>query len=253
MELWRGGVEGRWRRSGAARSTSPTLHPLFFQRPRPHAPDLRAAGALPPLDAPHHARADEWTPWREGVVLAGVAGAGSVVDVGLDAPALLSAPLRAGARVTVRLGEVRTAAGAVPDALAPSAPLGAIAGALAPPGEPRDAAGTYWGYTVRVAASLRDALAGGRAPYDWTVGTSERGVSAGAAKRATPFTAALVVFGGPAGLEAADPGAPALFDAWVNTCPGQGSRTIRTEEAVLVSLAVLQPALERGVAGGYGG
>lgn len=217
-------------------------------------PDLRAAGALPPLDAPHHARADEWTPWREGVVLAGVAGAGSVVDVGLDAPALVAAPLRAGARVTVRLGEKRTAAEAVPEALASSAPGGAIAGALAPPGEPRDAAGTYWGYTVRVATSLRAAMEGGRSPYDWTVGTSERGVDARAATRAAPsFSAALVVFGGPAGLEAADPVAPALFDAWVNTCPGQGSRTIRTEEAVLVSLAVLQPALERGVSGGYNG
>lgn len=29
----------------------------------------------------------------------------------------------------------------------------------------------------------------------------------------------------------------ALFDMWVNTCPGQGSRTIRTEEAVLITLA----------------
>lgn len=33
----------------------------------------------------------------------------------------------------------------------------------------------------------------------------------------------------------------ALFDMWVNTCPGQGSRTIRTEEAVLITLARLRP------------
>lgn len=32
-----------------------------------------------------------------------------------------------------------------------------------------------------------------------------------------------------------------LFDMWVNTCPGQGSRTIRTEEAVLITLARLRP------------
>ena len=32
----------------------------------------------------------------------------------------------------------------------------------------------------------------------------------------------------------------ALFDLWVNTCPGQGSRTIRTEEAVLITLARLR-------------
>lgn len=48
---------------------------------------------------------------------------------------------------------------------------------------------------------------------------------------------ALVVFGGLQGLEAgvdADPNLEVaepsvLFDLYVNTCPGQGSRTIRTE------------------------
>ena len=50
----------------------------------PVHPDLRAAGALPPLDAPHHARAGEWVAWRDGCVLASAVGAGSVVDVGLD-------------------------------------------------------------------------------------------------------------------------------------------------------------------------
>uniref|UniRef100_A0A8C1PDJ8 28S rRNA (uridine-N(3))-methyltransferase n=1 Tax=Cyprinus carpio TaxID=7962 RepID=A0A8C1PDJ8_CYPCA len=58
----------------------------------------------------------------------------------------------------------------------------------------------------------------------------------------------LVVFGGLQGLEAsvdadenlnvADPGV--LFDLYLNTCPGQGSRTIRTEEAILISLSGLR-------------
>lgn len=34
-----------------------------------------------------------------------------------------------------------------------------------------------------------------------------------------------------------------LFDFYLNTCPQQGSRTIRTEEAILMSLAALQPFL----------
>ena len=78
-------------------------------------PDLRLAGALPPLDAPHHARADEWTRWREGVVIASDVGqgGGSVVDVGLDLPAIVDLPLRAGARVTLAMGASR------PDKLAP--------------------------------------------------------------------------------------------------------------------------------------
>ena len=37
----------------------------------------------------------------------------------------------------------------------------------------------------------------------------------------------------------------ALFDMWINTCPNQGSRTIRTEEAILISMSYLQPALNR--------
>ena len=39
-----------------------------------------------------------------------------------------------------------------------------------------------------------------------------------------------------------------LFDMWVNTCPNQGSRTIRTEEAVLITLARLQPAIQHSTA-----
>uniref|UniRef100_A0A8D8LF29 Methyltransferase C9orf114 n=1 Tax=Cacopsylla melanoneura TaxID=428564 RepID=A0A8D8LF29_9HEMI len=55
----------------------------------------------------------------------------------------------------------------------------------------------------------------------------------------------LMMFGGLQGLEAAlenDENLEAesveeLVDAYINTCPSQGSRTIRTEEAVLISLA----------------
>jgi predicted SPOUT superfamily RNA methylase MTH1 len=34
-----------------------------------------------------------------------------------------------------------------------------------------------------------------------------------------------------------------LFDMWVNTCPAQGSRTIRTEEAILLSVSRLWPSI----------
>lgn len=66
------------------------------------------------------------------------------------------------------------------------------------------------------------------------------------------FRHALIVFGGPLGLEvcaAKDPqlasceDVAGLFDLYLNTCPEQGSRTIRTEEAVLISLGALQHAL----------
>ena len=34
-----------------------------------------------------------------------------------------------------------------------------------------------------------------------------------------------------------------LFDIYLNTCPNQGSRTIRTEEAVLITLSALRPKI----------
>lgn len=45
---------------------------------------LRLAGLLNPLDAPHHMRADDVCPFREGVVLDRTVkkGAGSFVDIG---------------------------------------------------------------------------------------------------------------------------------------------------------------------------
>ena len=36
-----------------------------------------------------------------------------------------------------------------------------------------------------------------------------------------------------------------LFDHYLNLCPNQGSRTIRTEEALLVGLSALKPHIER--------
>ena len=52
--------------------------------------DLRLAGSLPPLDAPHHMRATEWAMYREGVVVRSVPGEGSLLNVGLDKVGCLS-------------------------------------------------------------------------------------------------------------------------------------------------------------------
>lgn len=84
------------------------------------------------------------------------------------------------------------------------------------------------------------------------IGTSERGEKQSAAQLKLPeHEHALIAFGGPLGLEdcyerdskRASEDVTALFDMWVNTCPNQGSRTIRTEEAILISMSYLQPAL----------
>lgn len=69
-----------------------------------------------------------------------------------------------------------------------------------------------------------------------------------------PFKHAIIVFGGLSGLEVAverDEGiqlgaddANQLFDSWINVVEGQGSRTIRTEEALMIALARLKSCLE---------
>jgi|AntRauTorckE5430_2_1112549.scaffolds.fasta_scaffold35486_2 hypothetical protein len=97
--------------------------------------------------------------------------------------------------------------------------------------------------------------------YDLKIGTSERGdVSVDNESFETSYTEerksfrhAIIVIGGVAGIEEcvdADEtlnlsgnDSKTLFDMWVNVCEFQGSRTIRTEEAVLISLARLRPFL----------
>ena len=126
--------------------------------------------------------------------------------------------------------------------------------------EPREQLGVYWGYTTRFAPSLSDVWTTCPFPggYDLKVGTSERGnVSVDDADFSMPkFRHALIVFGGVSGIEEcvdADEKLPvsgedshSLFDMWVNTCPEQGSRTIRSEEALLISLSALRPHIIRG-------
>jgi predicted SPOUT superfamily RNA methylase MTH1 len=183
----------------------------------------------------------------------------TLVNAGLANPVTVKGSIPPYTRVTVKL----------PAASAPAdlqhATLSAEAVA---PSEPREEAGYYWGYTVRSANSLSTVFTectydGG---YDLTFGMSERGVplseltSPEAGKNAIPpYKHMLLVFGGVAGLEAAVKAdgelaamgvveAEKLFDYWVNLCPGQGSRTIRTEEAVWLGLMGL-----RGVVVGNGG
>eukprot|EP00882_Tetradesmus_deserticola_P011289 GHRQ01011940.1.p2 GENE.GHRQ01011940.1~~GHRQ01011940.1.p2 ORF type:complete len:148 (+),score=40.20 GHRQ01011940.1:444-887(+) len=67
--------------------------------------DLRLAGLLPPLDAPHHMRASEWSQYREGLVLKVQPGVGSYVDIGLDRMAFVPQAVAANTRVTLAVGE----------------------------------------------------------------------------------------------------------------------------------------------------
>ncbi|KAL8823614.1 MAG: hypothetical protein Q9191_005702 [Dirinaria sp. TL-2023a] len=249
--------------------------PHLRQRLFPMHPDLQKAGALPSLDMPHHMRPQEWCQYREGITLESQSANGAeggteekskkkkkrksdseasqprtLVDAGLERAVTVHSSIPPHTRVTLRFpdsaGQGDSGGDLVADAVAPSAP--------------REEAGYYWGYSVRAASSLSAVLTectfdGG---YDLTVGTSERGAPVSSLQNSAhgqgsvpEYDHMLIVFGGVAGLEAAvkvdpeleklgvaDPSG--LFDCWINLCPEQGSRTIRTEEAVWLGLMGLR-------------
>ncbi|XP_023231341.1 putative methyltransferase C9orf114 homolog [Centruroides sculpturatus] len=207
----------------------------------PLHPDLKYSGLLNPLDASHHLRATDECRYREGVVanLPIKEGKGSYVRVGLKKEARIDKALEIGTRVTVRLEPDRES-------------KKHLKGVAVSPSAPRVEAGIYWGYNVRLASSLSAAIAecSFKDGYDIIVGTSDKGDNVDKVKL-SPFKHMLVVFGGLGGIEASiesdemlkveDP--RFLFHYYLNTCPDQGSRTIRTEEAILVSLAALRPKI----------
>ncbi|KAF0689129.1 Aste57867_19401 [Aphanomyces stellatus] len=215
--------------------------------------DLKYAGLLNPLDCPHHMRGDVWSEYREGVVVDQPLKEkqGSHVNVGLQKFAVIDKHLQPGVRVTVKLDET-------------SKEKKKLAGVVVSPAEPREQKGTYWGYTMRFATSISKVWEESpyKNGYDLKIGTSERGnVSVDDADFKLPsFEHVLIVFGGVSGIEectTADEtiavdgdAAHTLFDMWVNTCPEQGSRTIRSEEAILISMSALRPHLSRNQVGG---
>ncbi|UCG45162.1 MAG: RNA-binding protein [Candidatus Bathyarchaeota archaeon] len=196
-------------------------------------PELRYAGILPPLRTPHHPicsriRDLKIGEYREGVVISQT-DAGSYVDIGVKRSVLVSdVKLPTNNRVTVKLAELGRH----------------LKGSLVR----RDDVEPYWGYQTRVsAAGLRQLVKTGC--FDLVVATSRRGV---------PFmkvvdemteqwnnaSRILIAFGSPtAGLHEIlrREGAKLseVTDFVVNLVPGQGTETVRTVEAVLTCLAVL--------------
>lgn len=224
--------------------TPPQMRRSLF----PMHPDLRTAGTLPSLDMPHHLRSDEWCQFREGVTTGSNDGApGTVVECGVGQRVVIPDQVEADVRVTVELPAMRPP------------PHKAISAHAVAPETPRLQAGYYWGYAVRQASSLGAIFTecpfdGG---YDISIGTSERGADAKSLDAILPtWNHLLVVFGGPTGLEPALKADRELqgagvgkvkdvFDHWVNLVQSQGSRTIRTEEALWIGLTEVSHLVER--------
>ncbi|EDW74506.1 uncharacterized protein Dwil_GK21364 [Drosophila willistoni] len=211
------------------------LRKYFF----PLHKDLKYSGLLNPLDTPHHLRQQSKFRYREGVICDKKAKEGqSYANVGLLNDVLVDKAIEPGVRVTVKMDQ-------------PNEAQRKQRGTLVSPDEPRRETGVYWGYQVRIAHSLSEIFT--KSPYDSgydvTLGTSDRGKNVHEVPaKSFSYNHLLIVFGGLQGLESAlsndekltvdDP--ELLFDHYVNVLPRQGSRTIRTEEALLIALAALQ-------------
>ncbi|KAB7495490.1 putative methyltransferase [Armadillidium nasatum] len=200
---------------------------------------LKNSGVLNALNAPHHLLAYQWCEYREGIVRSRVSGKCSYADIGLKSDILIDKKLEPGLRVTTRLPpEVET--------------LNKMYGYVVSPDEPRIKKGMYWGYTVRVASCLSEVFKSDRfnTGYDLIIGTSDKGNDVNGVSF-KEFSHALILFGGVQGLETAKEADETLKKSdirslchhYVNVCPNQSSRTIRTEEAVLITLATLCPKL----------
>ncbi|XP_046738655.1 putative methyltransferase C9orf114 homolog [Diprion similis] len=215
------------------------LRKYFF----PLHKDLQYAGVLNPLDAPHHLRQQDESVFREGIVTNKPikVGRGSQVNVGLLNDVTIDKVLASGLRVTVKIP-------------AEQKNPKKLKGIVVPPSMPRAHTGIYWGYSVRIANNLTQVITDSpyKEGYDLTIGTSDKGTSVDdIASNSLAYNHVLIVFGGLTGLEAALEADPLLneddpsilFDKYLNVCPEQGSRTIRTEEAVLLSLGELRNKL----------
>ncbi len=194
----------------------------------PRDPDLQFAGTLPPLRTPNHPdpSAPEVGQFREGVVVE--SGDSSKIDAGLRVPVEVPLRLELSERVTVRLTR--------------ASPY--LAGELV------DASrlAIYWGFKVtRGNFKLSDLIMSGK--QDLTICTSRRGrnvpeVMTDLSLRWKSSLRPLVLFG------SRDAGVPEILsregidvdkvaDFNLNMIPDQGVETVRTEEAVLATLAGL--------------
>jgi len=196
-------------------------------------PRLQYAGILPPLRTPHHpvnrkARNLKVGEYVEGLVTSS-AKEGLQVDIGVEVPALLrDRQYKVGERLTLQIVN----AGERVEVQASN----------------REDVPEYWGYKVTVEhGSLKGVMNSVRA--DLTIGTSRKAsafadIAEKVAGKWKSANSILLVFGAPSrGLNeiARDEGWQLrdFLDFVVNTIPKQGTETVRTEEAVLASLAIL--------------
>ena len=208
-------------------NTAPYLRKRLYEL----RPELRYAGVLPPLNIPTHPeRAGlDYPHYREGLVLS--AGRRAVIEAGLGKPLRVRRRLSRGSRVVVKVS---------PGDGGPRISVSS-----------RRRSEVYAGFKTAVVEGPLPEIVGG---YDVRIATSRRGrdvreVLGGLGEELRDRERVCVAFGAAAeGLyEVAERQGFRLeecFDHVLNTFPMQGVRTIRTEEAVAYTLAILNLVLE---------
>jgi predicted SPOUT superfamily RNA methylase MTH1 len=194
---------------------------------------LQFAGVLPPLRTPHHLVSGniedlKTGEYREGAVLSQTK-EGLLVDIGVNKSALLRQKQYAvGDRLTLQVVKA--------------------SGQVEVQTVSRDDVPVYWGFRVRVEKrSFGQLVMGGE--FDLTIATARLGdkfvdVADEIGKRWETARKILLSFGAPTcGLydiaKSEGLNLNAIVDFVVNMLPGQGTITVRTEEALLASLAIL--------------
>jgi len=196
-------------------------------------PELRYVGVLPPLRTFHHPlsnRIENLTvgEYREGVVVSSFI-SGSMVDIGVEHPALVSGvQLPINSRVTVKITELGRR------------PRAALAS--------HDEVKVYWGYRVTISDIPLGQFLKSRL-FDLVIATSRYGrpfmeVREELERRWKNSSKILVAFGAPIqGLYEIAAHERLQLDEvshfTINTIPSQGTETVRTEEALYASLAIL--------------
>lgn len=196
-------------------------------------PDLTFAGTLPPLRTPHHplnrkSKNLKLGEYREGIVLSNTK-EGAIVDIGVEIPAIIKdTQLPTSKRLTLKIQE--------------------LGKRIEVHQSNRDEIPLYWGYTVSRGKHSFATFVENK-EFDLMVATSKLGSKYVdvAQKLIADWKKAksiLLAFGAPTkGLheivkvEGRD--LNSLMDYVVNTIPDQGTETVRTEEAIIASLALL--------------
>lgn len=196
-------------------------------------PDLRYAGILPPLRTAHHPLERTMKRLRVGEFREGVTVSknreGTLVDIGVEQPATLrEEQLPVGKRVTVRINRITRQ----------------IETELVN----RDEILDFWGYSVTEESKSLGKVLRNR-DFELMIATSKYGtlfsdIAGEMYDRWRRAKTVLLVFGAPntglheiVGYDGLD--LKNLADFIVNMIPSQGTETVRTEEAIIASLAVL--------------